>query len=198
MWKTFPNVSHVPLRAGLLENVAVWGQDDGVASTITPAKSSAAARRNSTDRYRRASSPPPPTAVPAPAPKNTVDNGGVPSVIGRARYYNGLDNESPGWYTKDEVLGDGEPGDVVTVITAAQVHRAMSPMAEEAGGTAAPTHMATSSTEDMVINLEEILEPANTEPGNDEGGENNAHTRRKTNAEQRPGNEQVQEEVIPG
>ena len=98
----------------------------------------------------------------------------------------------------NEVLGDGEPGDVVTVITAAQVHRAMSPMAEEAGGTAEPTHMTTCSIEDTVINLEEILEPANTEPWNDEGGANNAHTRRNINVEQRPGNEQVQEEVIPG
>ena len=122
----------------------------------------------------------------------------MPSVIGRARYYNGLDSESPGWYTKDEVLGDGEPGDVVTVITAAQVHRARSPMAKEVESTAAPTHMTTCSIEDTVINLEEILEPANTEPGNDEGGANNAHTRRNINAEQRPGNEQVQEEVIPG
>ena len=119
-------------------------------------------------------------------------------MIARARYYNGVDSESPGWYTREEVLGDGEPGDMVTVTTAAQVYRDRSLMAKEVGGTAAPTHMATSSLEDTDISLEEILEPANTEPGNDEGGANNAHTRRNTNAEQRPGNEQVQEEVIPG
>ena len=86
----------------------------------------------------------------------------------------------------------------MTVTTVAQVHRASSPMAEEVGSIAAPTHVTTNPIEDTIINLEEISEPVNTEPGDDEGGANNAHTRRNINVEQRPGNEQVQEEVIPG
>ena len=167
-----------------------------VTPAVQPARPPAAARHNPTDRYRQASSPP--TAAPAPAPTNTVDNGGVPPVIARAKYYNGVDSESPGWYTREEVLGDGEPGDMVTVTTAAQVHRPSSPMAEEVGSIAAPTHVTTNPIEDTIINLEEISEPVNTEPGDDEGGANNTHTRRNINVEQRPGNEQVQEEVIPG
>ena len=122
-----------------------------------------------------------------------MDNGGEPSDSD----CDGSDIESSGWNTVDEVLGDGEPGEVVVGTTDAQVHRARSPMAEEAVSTAAPTHVTTSSIEDTVINLEETSAAANTEPGDDEGGANNAQ-RRNINAEQRSGNGQEQEEVIPG
>ena len=89
--------------------------------------------------------------------------------------------------------------EMVTFATVAEVHRAMSPMAEGGGSPAAATHRTTrlksfkkkKSREDTVINLEEITEAPNTEPGYDDGGANN-------NVERRSGNEQDQGEITPG
>ena len=51
----------------------------------------------------------------------------------------------------------------------------------------------------MVIDLEEITEAPNTEPGYDDGGANNGiANKRNTNVERRLGNERDQGKVTPG
>ena len=101
----------------------------------------------------------------------------------------------------------GEHSEMETVTTVAQVHRAMTSMAEGGESPAAPTHKIIRSKSFKkkkkkpmvytVINLEEITEAPITEPGYDEGGANSTH-KKNTNVERRPRNEQVQGEVTPG
>ena len=96
---------------------------------------------------------------------------------------------------------------MVTLATVAEVHSAMSPMAEGSGGPAAPTFRIVRSKSfkkkkkksmvDMLIDLEKITEAPITELGFGDGGANNVN-KRNINVERRPGNGRDQGEITPG
>ena len=146
---------------------------------VTPAGQPIAATRNTTDRSRSSSRP-----TTAPAPTNIVEHGNGLSDITSVSDFDGPDNDCSGYITVEETFGDDEG---VTFTTYAEVHSARSPIAEGDGSPAAPTNMAIRSLEGTVINLEETIESANTEPGCDDDRANNVQ--KSSNVELRPGNE---------